>query len=96
MDREDGRTLYVHLTPHEKDGERWLAASFAERDPSKEVGKQFVMVEGKGGSLKPNQALLDMADKDRTAQYLRETLKVDPVKVHEREQARQSTRGLER
>ena len=90
MDRMDGKTLYVNLMPHGKDGggDRWLSASFAERDPSKERGQQLTAIEGKGGELKPNQALLDKADKDRTAAYLREKLKIDPVKIHERDQAR--------
>jgi hypothetical protein len=88
MDRADGKTLYVNLMPHEKAGDRWLSSSFAERDPAKEKGQQLTGIEGKGGDMKPNQALLDKANKDRTATYLRETLKIDPVKVHERDQAR--------
>lgn len=90
MDRVDGSTLYVHLMPHGKDGERWLSASFAERDPTKEKDRQLSGIEGKGGGMKPNPALLDAVETDRTAQYLRDTLKIDPVKIHEREQARKS------
>lgn len=78
--REDGTTLYANLTPHEKNGERWLSASFAERDPSKEKGQQLTPITGTGGTLKPNAALLEKAEKDRTAQYVRETFKVDPAK----------------
>ena len=88
VDRADGKTLYVNLMPHEKGNDRRLSASFAERDPAKEKGQQLTAVEGKGGDMKPNQALLEKADQDRTAAYLRETLKIDPVKVHERDQAR--------
>jgi len=89
MDRTDGKTLYANLMPHEKDGgDRWLSASFAERDPALPRGQQLTPIAGKGGDLKPNQALLDKADKDRTAAYLREKLKIDPVKVHELHQAR--------
>ncbi|MBU2859427.1 hypothetical protein HF290_03060 [Acidithiobacillus ferrooxidans] len=79
-EREDGTTLYANLTPHEKNGERWLSASFAERDPSREKGQQLSPITGTGGTLKPNAALLEKAEKDRTAQYVRETFKVDPAK----------------
>ena len=98
VDRENGKTLYLNIMPHEneKDGERWLSAQFAERDPNKERGQQLSAIEGKGGDMKPNAALLEKADKDRTAQYVRETLKVDPVQVHERSQARKQGKGLER
>ena len=97
-DRENGKTLFVNIVPHEKDdlaggSNRWLAASFAERDPSKERGQQLAPITGSGGDLKPNAALLEKADKDRTAQYVRETLKVDPVQVHERDQARKVAPG---
>ncbi|MBU2831885.1 hypothetical protein [Acidithiobacillus ferriphilus] len=88
VDRENGKTLYINIMPHEKDGNRWLSASYAERDPSKERGQQLAPITGKGGDLKPNATLLEKADKDRTAQYSRETLRVDPVKVHARDQAR--------
>lgn len=99
MDRVDGSTLYVHLMPHGKDGERWLSASFAERDPTKEKDQQLSAIEGKGGGMKPNPALLDTVETDRTAAYLRNTLKIDPVKIHEREQARkglQPAKGVSR
>ncbi len=85
VEREDGKTLFVNVLPHEKQGERWLSAQFAERDPEKERGKQIAAIEGKGGTLKPNQALLDAADKDRTAQYVRETFKVEPAARVEKE-----------
>ncbi len=78
--REDGTTLYANLTPHEKNGERWVSASFAERDPSKEKGQQLAPIAGTGGTLKPNQALMDKAKTDRTAQYVRENFKVDPAR----------------
>lgn len=79
-EREDGTTLYANLTPHEKNGERWVSASFAERDPSKEKGQQLAPIAGTGGTLKPNQALMDKAKTDRTAQYVRENFKVDPAR----------------
>ncbi len=90
MDRMNGKTLYVNLMPHEKDdgSDRRLSASFAERDPSLPREQQLTTITGKGGDLKPNLALLEKADQDRTATYLREKLKIDPVKVHERDQAR--------
>ncbi len=91
LEQTNGTTLHVNLMPHEKDGERWLSASFAQHDPAKEKGKQLTGIEGKGGGMKPNAALLEK--ENPTAKYLRETLKVDPVKIHEREQARKG-RGM--
>ncbi|MHB8225066.1 hypothetical protein [Acidithiobacillus sp.] len=97
VDREDGTTLYANLTPHEKNGDRWLSASFAERDPSKEKGQQLTPITGTGGTLKPNAALLEKADKDRTAQYVRETFKVDLAQlVRDRAQAvKECGKGLQ-
>lgn len=92
VDREDGKTLYVNLSPVEKNGERTLKASFAERNPDLERGKQLVQIKGKGGELKANEALVERADKDRTAQYVRETLKVEPV---QQEKSRQQSAGKE-
>jgi hypothetical protein len=72
----DGKTAYVNLVPHESKGERFLSASFAERDPGKERGHQIAQISGTGGTLKPNAAMLEKADKDRTLQYVRKTLKL--------------------
>jgi hypothetical protein len=91
IDREDGKQLFVTIMPHEKNGERWLAASFAERDREKEKGHQLTPITGKGGELKPNAALLEKADVDRTAKYVRETFKVDPVQAHQRSVERKSS-----
>jgi hypothetical protein len=91
IDREDGKQLFVTIMPHEKDGNRWLAASFAERDREKEKGHQLTPITGKGGELKPNAALLEKADVDRTAKYVRETFKVDPVQAHQRSVERKSS-----
>jgi hypothetical protein len=90
IDRENGKQLFVTIMPHEKDGNRWLAASFAERDREKEKGHQLTPITGKGGELKPNAALLEKVDMDRTAKYVRETFKVDPVQVHQRSVERKS------
>ena len=90
-EREDGKVLYVNIVPHEKGGERFLSASFAERDLSKEKGQQLSPITGTGGTLKPNAALLEKSDKDRTAQYVRETLKVDPA----REVGKSKDKGLQ-
>ena len=90
-DRENGKALYATIQVHEKDGDRWLSAHFAE----KERGKALENIEGKGGTLKPNQALLDAADKDRTAQYVRDTFKVDPAHLGQ-EKGKEKGKGIER
>jgi len=90
-EREPGKTLYATIQVHEKDGNRrWLSAHFAE----KEQGKALENIEGKGGSLKPNQAMLDAADKDRTAQYVRESFQVDPAQLAQ-EKGKEKGRGIE-
>jgi hypothetical protein len=90
IDREDGKQLFVTIMPQEKNGNRWLAASFAERDREKEKGHQLTPVVGKDGEMKPNAALLENVEVDRTAKYVRETFKVDPVYLHQRSVERKS------
>ncbi|QER45658.1 hypothetical protein F0726_02606 [Acidithiobacillus caldus] len=90
-DRENGKALYATIQVHEKDGERWLSAHFAE----KAQGKVLENIEGAGGRLKSNQALLDAADKDRTAQYVREKFKVEPAQLAQ-EKGKDKGRGIER
>ena len=92
VDRENGKMLYINVVPREKKGTRFLSASFAERDPGKERGQQLSAIEGRGGILTPNGPLFDKlqenkADKDRTAQYVRDTLKVDLSQVYGPNQA---------
>lgn len=88
VDRENGKTLFVNIAPREKDGNRWLAASFAERDPGKERGHQLSQITGSGGDLKPNPAMVERLCGDNTGRYVKDILKVDMMKVHERNQAR--------
>ena len=84
VEREDGGKLYVNVLPHENrnTGEKFLSASFGERDPE----GVFRQIEGRGGSLKPNEAMLQAGEKDRTVQLVREKLGVD-VLAKGREQA---------
>lgn len=74
-EREDGSKLYVNILPHENrtTGEKFLSASFGERDPQ----GTFRQIEGQGGGLKPNEAMRQLGDQDRTAQLVREKLGVD-------------------
>ncbi|MBU2774493.1 hypothetical protein HMI48_11630 [Acidithiobacillus ferrooxidans] len=87
--REDGSKLYVNVLPHENrtTGEKFLSASFGERDPQ----GAFRQIEGRGGGLKPNEALLQVGEKDRTVQLVQDKLGVE-VLAKDREQAQ----GIER
>ena len=87
--REDGSKLYVNILPHENrtTGEKFLSASFGERDPQ----GAFHQIEGRGGGLKPNEAMIQAGDQDRTVQMVRDKLGVD-VLAKGREQAQ----GIER
>ena len=87
--REDGSKLYVNVLPHENrtTGEKFLSASFGERDPQ----GAFRQIEGRGGGLKPNEALLQVGEKDRTVQLVQDKLGVE-VLAKGRDQAQ----GIER
>ncbi|UBU61466.1 hypothetical protein LDB30_10110 [Acidithiobacillus ferrooxidans] len=87
--REDGSKLYVNVLPHENrtTGEKFLSASFGERDPQ----GAFRQIEGRGGGLKPNEAMIQAGDQDRTVQLVRDKLGVE-VLAKDREQAQ----GIER
>ncbi len=73
--REDGSKLYVNILPHENQmtGGKFVSAAFGERDAQ----GTFRQIEGKGGGLKPNEALLAAGDKNPTAKLIREKLGVD-------------------
>jgi len=75
--RDDGSKLYVNILPGEngQTGEKFLSATFGEKGP--EQGAEFQRIEGKGGSLKPNEAMLKLGDKDRTVQFVQEKLGVN-------------------
>ncbi|MGC9215802.1 hypothetical protein [Acidithiobacillus sp.] len=87
--REDGSKLYVNVLPHENrtTGEKFLSASFGERDPQ----GAFRQIEGRGGGLKPNEAMLQVGEKDRTVQLVQDKLGVE-VLAKGRDQAQ----GIER
>lgn len=70
-----------------KSGIPMLSASFRERDPDGKLRQ----VEGKGGGLKPNEAVKQLGDQDRTVQMAREKFGVD-VLAPSKEQAQ----GVER
>lgn len=88
-EREDGSKLYVNILPHENraTGEKFLSASFGERDPQ----GTFRQIEGQGGGLKPNESMKQLGDQDRSVQMAREKFGVD-VLARTKEQAQ----GLER
>jgi hypothetical protein len=89
--REDGSKLYVNVLPHENrnTGEKFLAASFGERNPE----GAFRQIEGQGGGLKPNAAMIQAGDKDRTVRMVRDKLGVDVLEKH-REKGQEQ--GMER
>lgn len=87
-EREDGSKLYVNILPHENGttGEKFLSAAFGQ----KAQGMEFQQIDGKGGGLNPNEAMVQLGDKDRTAQFVQEKLGVDAlanVKAKAQEQA---------
>ena len=89
ISREDGSKTYVNILPHENrnTGEKFLSASFGERDPDGKLRQ----VEGKGGGLKLNEAVKQLGNQDRTVQMAREKFGVD-VLAPSKEQAQ----GVER
>lgn len=89
ISREDGSKTYVNILPHENrnTGEKFLSASFGERDPDGKLRQ----VDGKGGGLKPNEAVKQLGDQDRTVQMARQKFGVD-VLAPSKEQAQ----GVER
>ena len=91
--REDGSKLYVNVLPHENrsTGEKFLSASFGERDPA----GTFRQIEGQGGGLKPNEAMIQAGDKDRTVQQVHDKLGVDVLAKH-REKGQELVQGVER
>jgi len=91
VEREDGSKLYANVLPHENrtTGEKFLSASFGERDPQ----GTFRQIEGQGGGLKPNEAMRQLGDQDRTAQLVREKLGVD---VLAKDKAVEQASGVER
>jgi hypothetical protein len=91
--REGGGKLYVNVLPHENrgTGEKFLSASFGERDKE----GTFRQIEGQGGGLKPNDALIQAGNQDRTAQLVREKLGVDVLARH-REKGQEQAQGVER
>lgn len=69
---EDKSHLIVSLMPSE--AKNSIMASFAERLPS---GEKLVRIEGKGGILEPNQAVLAQGAKNRTIQAVQAKLGVN-------------------
>ena len=76
--REDGSKLYVNIVPNENQhtGERYLSAIFAEKTPDMEKAKT---IEGRGGSLKPNETMLKQGEQNRTVQYVQHRFEVNPL-----------------
>lgn len=88
-EREDKSRVFVSLMPHEaKNGEKFISASFAE----KEQGQELRRIEGRGGGLKPNQTALEQGAKNPTVQVVREKLGVN---VLENVRSQQQTKSLE-
>ena len=89
--REDGSKTYVNLLPHENKntGEKFISASFGERDTEGKLRQ----VEGRGGGLKPNEAMQQLGDSDRTVQFVRDKLGVD---VHSKTKAQEQSQGMDR
>ncbi|MHB1494106.1 MAG: hypothetical protein ACYCUY_01460, partial [Acidithiobacillus sp.] len=82
--------------PTMKEGDIRIARTdFTEFHPEEEdKNKRFDRIQGQGGWLKPNEAMLAKGDKDHTMQFMREKLNVDPVK--QVEQAKAKAKGVER
>ncbi|MGK9452463.1 hypothetical protein ACSSZE_14595 [Acidithiobacillus caldus] len=76
--REDGSKLYVNIVPSENQhtGERYLSAMFAEKTPDMEKAQT---IEGRGGSLKPNDTMLKQGEQNRTVQYVQNRFEVNPL-----------------
>jgi len=87
--REDGSKLYVNILPHENQmtGEKFISAAFGERDAQ----GVFRQIEGRGGSLKPNEAMLAAGDKDPTVKLIQAKLGVDVLA-----KSKEHTVGVER
>ncbi len=81
----DSKPLHVNLMPFTgRDEVRGMRATFAERDVSLPKSQQFTPVGDGSALMKPNAALLQQAEKDRTAAFLRDKLNVDPVVAQQR------------
>ncbi|MHB1495395.1 MAG: hypothetical protein ACYCUY_08135, partial [Acidithiobacillus sp.] len=97
IERENKPTLYMNVqTPNVKAGEIRIArADFTEFHPEEQdKDRRFERVQGQGGWLKPNEAILKNAENNRTAAFFREKLDVDPVK--QVEQSKVKAKGVER
>lgn len=90
--REDESRLFVTMMPHEsKSGERFMSASFAE----KEQGGDLVRIEGKGGGLKPNDTALEQGAENRTVKAIQEKFNVN-VLNNARAKDKQHDQGMDR
>lgn len=97
IEREDKPSVFMNVqAPTMKDGDIRIARTdFTEFHPEEEdKNKRFDRIQGQGGWLKPNDAMLAKGDKDHTMQFMREKLNVDPVK--QVEQAKTKAKGVER
>ncbi|MHB9043157.1 toprim domain-containing protein [Acidithiobacillus sp.] len=97
IEREDKPSVFMNVqAPTMKDGDIRIARTdFTEFHPEEEdKNKRFDRIQGQGGWLKPNEAMLTKGDKDHTMQFMREKLLVDPVK--QVEQAKAKAKGVER
>ena len=92
--REDGSKLYVNIVPGENSytGEKFLTSRFAEKAAGAE---QVQQIEGKGGSLKPNDAMIKLGDQDRTVQFVQEKLGVNALE-NVRAKSQEKAAGVER
>lgn len=97
IERENKPTLYMNVqTPNVKAGEIRIARTdFTEFHPEEQdKDRRFEHVQGQGGWLKPNEAILKTAENNRTAAFFRKKLDVDPVK--QVEQSKVKAKGVER
>ncbi|MHB1630995.1 MAG: toprim domain-containing protein [Acidithiobacillus sp.] len=97
IEREDKPSVFMNVqAPTMKEGDIRIARTdFTEFHPEEEdKNKRFDRIQGQGGWLKPNEAMLAKGDKDHTMQFMREKLNVDPVK--QVEQAKAKAKGVER
>jgi len=95
IEREDKPSVFMNVqAPTMKEGDIRIARTdFTEFHPEEEdKNKRFDRIQGQGGWLKPNEAMLAKGDKDHTMQFMREKLNVDPVKQVEQAKAK----GVER
>lgn len=82
VERADGSLLFVGLMPREVGKEQWINTTFTEKR-----GDDWVGIDGKGGTLKPNAAMKaltpEAAEKDSTLRYVKDKLGVDILRVQE-------------